>query len=108
MEEKEFNITDVVYLIYNNRPVKGVVTNKIKLNHKMLDISNRADLNTIKSFPSSILRLIQEKDEILYNVSIIPEDENDIEFTPIQGAFYGSSLYESKLDFMSAIDKMVS
>ena len=104
-KDKQHKIGDICYLIYNNRLNKVIITAEITVGTKSLDVQNKIDLMTIKEQPYTILRRIQNTLEDLYNVAIIPTNEDDIELTQIQGAFYGTSLYDSKDELLSDLAK---
>lgn len=105
IKDKEHRIGDICYLLYNNKLNKVIVTAEITVGTKSLDVQTKSDIIAIKDNPSFILRCIQNTLEDLYNVAIIPQNDDTIELTPIQGAFYGSSLYDSKEELLSDLAK---
>lgn len=103
--DKEHCIGDTCYVLYNNKLNKVIVTAEINVKTKSLDIETIMDIRELEANPSSVMQRIHNTEEDLYNVSIYPNKPEDIDFTPIQGAFYGSSLYDSKEELLSDLAK---
>lgn len=100
-KDKEHNVGDICYLLYNNKLNKVIVTAEVAVATKSLNVHSKPEIFRIKKNPPFILRCIENTLEDLYNVAIIPTNEDAMELTPIQGAFYGSSLYDSKEELLS-------
>lgn len=103
--DKAHFVGDICYMIYNNKLIKVIVTAEITVRTRSINIVTKADINVIRNSPSLILNYIEDVTEDLYNVSIIPENDETLELIPIQGAFYADVLYDSKDDLLFDLGK---
>lgn len=103
--DKAHFVGDVCYMIYNNKLTKVIITAEITVRTRSVIINTKADINVIRNSPSLILNYIKDVTEDLYNVSIIPENDETLELIPIQGAFYADVLYDSKEDLLFDLGK---
>lgn len=106
MNDNEHNITDVVYFMFNNRPAKGVITQKCRQRVSMIDIHDRVTHKSFTNNPSRIFSLIQEEYNTLYQIYVIPAEEDNIQYQPINGWFADDYIYDSKEELLAALAKM--
>ena len=105
IEEKDYLVGEVVYLMYQNRIVRGIITSKSTVKTRNLNVETVIDIKTILSSPSSVMTFIEDRVEDLYTISIIPNNKEDIDLTPIKGGFYGISLFDTKEELLSYLDE---